>query len=45
MKKVFHAIGKGFLKIGLTLMDKDGDGKIEVEEILTSALDIIKLTK
>jgi len=26
-------------------MDKDGDGKIEVEKLLSSALDIVKLKK
>ena len=45
MKKVFHIIGKGFLKAGLSLMDKNGDGKLEVEELLVSALEIVKLTK
>lgn len=38
-------IGKGFLKVGLVLMDKDGKEKIKVEEILTSALEIVKLAK
>jgi hypothetical protein len=45
MIKVIHYLGKGFLKVGLALMDKDGDGKIELEEILVSALEIVKFRK
>jgi len=45
MKKAVHLLGKGFLKVGLVLMDKDGDGKIELEEILMSALEIVKFRK
>lgn len=45
MRKTIHILGKGFFKIGLVLMDKDGDGKIELEEILASALEIIKFRK
>jgi Ca2+-binding EF-hand superfamily protein len=45
MRKTFHYLGKIFFKISLSMLDKDGDGKIEVEEILSSALEITKLTR
>ena len=45
MRKTFHYLGKIIFKISLSMLDKDGDGKIEVEEILSSALEITKLSR